>query len=303
MKNYKEDRTEKIASTYLGKKVSVNDEYNPGLLVAIPRSDNRKQYDIHCENLPFEGFDVWHAYEFSCLTNSGLPVTRLLKLNYNCESEFLVESKSLKLYLNSFNMTRLGRATSECLELCKSMIEKDLSRVLKTKVTANFIENNAERIQIFEEFVNLMEFIDEKDIKAENYKEAPELLQIEKKLQPQKRFLMYDSLRSNCRVTHQPDFGDVFIYYNSKNHIKEDSLIKYLISFRSEFHFHEECCEMIFKRLYDILDKDDELFVCALYTRRGGIDICPARWTRNCIVEDVSKLIDVTKYARKSIKQ
>lgn len=188
MKNYKEDRTEKIASTYLGKKVSVNDEYNPGLLVAIPRSDNRKQYDIHCENLPFEGFDVWHAYEFSCLTNSGLPVTRLLKLNYNCESEFLVESKSLKLYLNSFNMTRLGRATSECLELCKSMIEKDLSRVLKTKVTANFIENNAERIQIFEEFVNLMEFIDEKDIKAENYKEAPELLQIEKNLQTEKHF-------------------------------------------------------------------------------------------------------------------
>lgn len=139
-------------------------------------------------------------------------------------------------------MTRLGRATSECLELCKSMIEKDLSRVLKTKVTANFIENNAERIQIFEEFVNLMEFIDEKDIKAENYKEAPELLQIEKNLQTEKHFLTYDSLRSNCRVTHQPDFGDVFIYYNSKNHIKEDSLIKYLISFRSEFHFHEECC-------------------------------------------------------------
>ena len=114
---------------------------------------------------------------------------------------------------------------------------------------------------------------------------------------------MFDSLRSNCRVTHQPDFGDVFIYYKSSKHIKENSLVKYLSSFRSEYHFHEECCEMIYKRLYDLLDRDDELFVCALYTRRGGIDICPSRHSKNCNIVDVFKLTDTSIYARKSIKQ
>ena len=80
-------------------------------------------------------------------------------------------------------------------------------------------------------------------------------------------------------------------------------LVKYLCSFRSEYHFHEECCEMIFKRLFDILDEGDALFVCALYTRRGGIDICPARWSKNCKVDDVDKLLDLTKLARHGIKQ
>jgi len=80
-------------------------------------------------------------------------------------------------------------------------------------------------------------------------------------------------------------------------------LIKYLSSFRSEYHFHEECCEMIFKRLYDLLDENDELFVCALYTRRGGIDICPARWSKNCVVSDVFELTDLEKFARYGIKQ
>ena len=116
-------------------------------------------------------------------------------------------------------------------------------------------------------------------------------------------YLTFDSLRSNCRVTHQPDFGDMFLYYKSKKHITEKSLVKYLSSFRSEYHFHEECCEMIFKRLSDILNKGDKLLVCALYTRRGGIDICPSRWTKNCEIKDVEILNDITKFARGSIKQ
>ena len=79
--------------------------------------------------------------------------------------------------------------------------------------------------------------------------------------------------------------------------------MEYLVSFRSEYHFHEECCEMIYKRLYDLLDADDELFVCALYTRRGGIDISPARWSKNCEISDVYNLLDLSKYARCGIKQ
>lgn len=297
------DKTNEIASVLLGKKVSHSEFYDPSLLVAVPRSENRRQYNIQNDNLPFEGWDVWHAYEFSSMTEKGLPVTRLMKIKYKCNSEFIVESKSLKLYLNSFNMTRFGASTSYCLDICKNIIEKDLSEKLLTEVTVYFIDNDAERIEIFKNFNNIMNLIDESALQIEKFKEAPELLKTEEKEEVEKHYLMFDSLRSNCRVTHQPDFGDVFIYYKSKNHIKEDSLVKYLSSFRSEYHFHEECCEMIFKRIYDLLNIEDELFICALYTRRGGIDICPSRWSKNCSLNDVKELIDITKYARRSIKQ
>ena len=148
-----------------------------------------------------------------------------------------------------------------------------------------------------------MQFVNENNLIIEKFKEAPEVLYTEPNNTIKEYYLTFDSLRSNCRVTHQPDFGDLFLYYKSAKHITEESLVRYLSSFRSEYHFHEECCEMIFKRLHDILDKDDKLFVCALYTRRGGIDICPSRWTPNCEVQDVLLLNDITKLARGTIKQ
>lgn len=297
------DRTEEIASTHLGKRVEMCDQYNPDLLVAVPRIDNRRHYNIDNNDLPFVGWDIWHAYEFSALTENGLPVTRLLKIKYNCTSEFIIESKSLKLYLNSYNMTRLGENISECLNICKEKIEKDLSDKLKTNVTVKFLDNDIKKIEIFQQFRNILDFVDENSLKINHFKESPELLEAEDNNQKSEHRIMFDSLRSNCRVTHQPDFGDVFIYYKSQKHIKEHSLVKYLCSFRSEYHFHEECCEMIYKRLYDLLDKDDELFVSALYTRRGGIDICPTRWSKNFTPEEVADLIDTSKYARCGIKQ
>ena len=297
------DKTNEIAAKFLGKKTDGSVEYDPSLLVAVPRIENRRLYCIKNENLPFDGFDIWHAYEFSAMTENGLPVTRLMKMKYSCENDFLVESKSLKLYLNSFNMSRFGKNIEECLEICKNIIERDLSEKLQTSVSVNFLNTNSSRINIFENFENIMDFVNEDDLKVEKFKEAPELLETEESDFLSEYFLMFDSLRSNCRVTHQPDFGDAYIYYKSRKHIKEDSLVKYLSSFRSEFHFHEECCEMIFKRLSDILDSEDELFVCALYTRRGGIDICPVRLSKNCTINPAENLLDITKFARCGIKQ
>lgn len=297
------NQTDRIAGKFLGKKVSGSDEYNPDLLVAVPRIENRERYGIIKNNLPFIGFDVWQAYEFSAMTENGLPVTRVMKLKYNCDNDFLVESKSLKLYLNSFNMSRFGTTTIDCLHICKKLIEKDLSEKLKTDVRVNFLDNNTSRVEIFNRFKNIMDFVDEKNLVIDTFKEAPELIEIENRKTEKEYYLTFDSLRSNCRVTHQPDFGDAFIYYKSKKHIKEESLVKYLCSFRSEYHFHEECCEMIFKRLYDMLDKEDELFVCALYTRRGGIDISPVRQSLNCSKGFESELMDLTKFARCGIKQ
>ena len=299
----KECLTDKIASTHLGKKVSGSVNYDPSLLVAVPRIENRKQYNIKNEALPFEGFDVWHAYEFSTMTNNGLPITRVLKLKYSCESEFIVESKSLKLYLNSFNMSRFGDNIAESLVMCAELIKKDLSNKLMSNVEVCFLDNNVEKVEIFRDFVNIFSLISEKDIEINEFKEAPQLLNVRQTNERKKKFLMFDSLRSNCRVTHQPDFGDAFIYYNSKKHIDEASLVQYLASFRSEYHFHEECCEMIYKRLHDLLDDNDELFVTCLYTRRGGIDICPSRYSDNCTYKGVDSLFDLSKFARCGIKQ
>ena len=297
------NKTDEIASKYLGKKVNGSEEYNPGLLVAVPREENRKHYNIENKSLPFLGYDVWHAYEFSTMTENGIPVTRLLKLKYDCNNDYIIESKSLKLYFNSFNMSKFGNNIDECLEICKNIITKDLSKKLKTNVDVNFLDDNIERINIFSKFRNIMENINQESLKIEKFKESPELIKVETTDIVERYYLKFDSLRSNCRVTHQPDFGDVFIYYKSVKHINESSLVKYLTSFRTEYHFHEECCEMIFKRLYDILDDNDELFVAALYTRRGGIDISPVRWSKTCTSKYAEDLIDITKYARCGIKQ
>lgn len=296
------NETDKIASTHLGKKSLNVDKYNPSLLVAIPRIENRKQYNIKNDDLPFLGYDIWHAYEFSVLNKNNLPISRLLKIKYNCDSEFLIESKSLKLYLNSFNMSSFGKNEEECLKICKEKIEHDLSNVLKTKVEAKFFDDDEEKIEIFQNFKNILDYVDKDNLKIEKFKEAPEILEYENSVEKE-YYLKFNSLRSNCRVTHQPDFGDIFIYYKSKKHILEFSLIKYLCSFRCEFHFHEECCEMIFKRLCDILNAEDELFICALYTRRGGIDINPVRHTKNISIKDFENLIAINKYTRNGIKQ
>ena len=297
-------QTDNIASTHLGKRSDGSFEYDPSLLVAVPREENRVQYGINSDKLPFEGYDVWHCYEFSALTEKGLPVTRVLKLKYPCDSPYIVESKSLKLYLNSFNMTKWGKGFKDCLEICKNTIEKDLSEKLKTEVEAKFLLNDTENEETFNNYVDLMHLVDRNEIETTDYKENPDLLKIEQISEGKIRyFLKFDSLRSNCRVTHQPDFGDLFICYESSKVINYDSLVKYLVSFRSEYHFHEECCEMIFKRLYDLLDEDEELMVAALYTRRGGIDITPVRYTKGFVSEDVDKILDLSRFVRCGIKQ
>ena len=199
-------------------------------------------------------------------------------------------------------MSRFGKTPSEALDICKILIEKDLSQKLETEVNVNFLDNNSNKVQILKQFKNIMNEVNEQILQIKSFNEAPEVLEITE-AECKEYYLTFDSLRSNCRVTHQPDFGDVFIYYKSKKHITETSLIKYLCSFRNEFHFHEECVEMIFKRLQDLLNPEDELFICALYTRRGGIDISPIRWNKNYKGNLEEKLIDITNFARFGIKQ
>ena len=301
--------TTEIASTLLGKKVSGSETYDPSILVAVPRYENREQYNIDPNSLPFVGYDIWHGYEFSTMTNTGIPVTRVIKLKYDCSSEYIVESKSLKLYLNSYNMDRHGNTVEECLNICKNQIERDLSKLLKTRVVLNFFGSDCSPVfEPFEDFKNLVEFVNEGTYQTDTFKETPSLLKLDTATSSYtSHFLRFDALRSRCRITSQPDWGDILISYTSKKHIDEESLMKYLTSFRGENHFHEEITECCYKRLYDLLDIEHDrnaaLFVSALYTRRGGIDINPVRASNTAMLELAGNLGNVDVFTRSTLKQ
>lgn len=262
-------------SKYLGKRVSFPQSYDPSLILSIPRYENRKLYDIEEHPTIFTGYDVWHSYELGFMTKNGLPITGMLKITYDSNNLYLVESKSLKLYLNSFNMSRFGNTKDEGLKEVLATIKNDLSKALNTDVKVSFFDNQTEESLDFSDYTLLEENKDAETIIFDHYKEAPELLKIEKEESSTIK-VSTNLLRSNCKITHQPDWGTVFIHIKADKTIDQLSLLEYLVSFRNENHFHEEVCEMIYKRLWDFLNPN-ELMVACLFTRRGGIDICPVR--------------------------
>lgn len=301
MKNMTENFN--INNSLLGKETKTSNKYDASLLFRIPRSENRVKYKIDSSNLPFVGVDVWNCYELSFLTKNGLPVSRVMKLIYSAESEFLVESKSLKLYLNSFNMERFEASVDNSIERVREVISNDLSDLLKTSVTVIFFDESGKEILPFSDIKNISEYITRKKqekIIFEHYKETPELLQSTKTAEIQHYSFRTDLLRSNCRVTNQPDWGDLFVRISTKHALDFQSIVRYLVSFREENHFHEEVVEMIYKRFADIFEAE-KLMVAAMYTRRGGIDINPIRVSHENLLESAFMSI----YARlaKTLRQ
>jgi len=281
----------KTVSKHLGQTSEYKTTYDPSLLVREPRQSNRTHLGIKDNDLPFHGNDTWNAYEISALTNNGLPVVGIAKIVYPCDSEYIVESKSIKLYFNSFNMTKLGDTAEDVLDEIGKIAAGDLSELLETKVLVR-VHSNARalgEINIFtakEEWMhsenctpNYITLEDEypvEDIKFSVYTETPELLEEIEDAPSEEVYYHSALLKSNCRVTSQPDWGDVYIYIKGKNTIDPISLLQYIVSFRDECHFHEEICEAIYKRIMDTIGPD-ELSVRCLYARRGGIDINPER--------------------------
>ena len=263
---------------HLGKDSQYPQHYNPAVLVAVPRSDNRELYNIKDYNLPFCGVDVWHAYEFSFLLGKGLPVAGMLKIVYSCSSASIVESKSLKLYLNSFNMTRLGTDKATAIQNICVTVKRDLEKLLDSTVHVTFFDEKAP-IQSFDfNGYPLLEDMVGHEITIADYTENPDLLHPHPGITSLK--VATHLLRSNCKVTNQPDWGSVYISMEGPTMPDKTTLLKYIVSLRNESHFHEEICEMIYKRLDDIFNPTD-LMVCCLYTRRGGLDINPVRAKNN----------------------
>lgn len=280
-----------INNTILGKKAGTPEKYDASLLFAIPRSENRERYDLQENNLPFTGFDVWNCYEFSFLTDNGLPVNKMLKLVYPCNSPFLVESKSLKLYLNSFNMDRFGKTVQEAETAVYNIIKSDLQNRLKTTVQLSFFDEHGSSAAAFSAFTDfpfnkLVPTDVQETIQFNRFSESPELLRSEPTAEVNEYRFRSDLLRSNCRVTFQPDWGDIFVYIKTGKRIDFGSVLQYLVSFRQENHFHEEVVEMIYKRFLDYFEPE-KLMVAAMYTRRGGIDINPVRASHPELIDTV----------------
>jgi 7-cyano-7-deazaguanine reductase len=276
---------EDIASVHLGKagdgsvvKPYVTpDSVDPSLLVGVPRVLNRTAYEIDEAALPFEGTDTWNCYEFSTLANNGFPVSGLLRIVYPSDSTNIVESKSLKLYLNSFNMMKNGDTVDEILINIEERIYEDLSKCLETESVdvCLLFEDGITRKPVEGDFVQVERFVDPATITFDQFNESPDTLQVVDS-DGYPKLWRSAVLRSNCRVTNQPDWGDVYIAIKGEKTVTPESLLQYIVSMRKENHFHEEICECIYKRLHDLINPD-ELFVACLYTRRGGIDINPLR--------------------------
>jgi len=302
-------------SVHLGKVSQYKSTYDSSLLVREPRQNNRTYLDIYDDKLPFVGFDTWNAYECSFLLDNGCPVTGVAKIKYPCDSRYIVESKSIKLYFNSFNMEKMGSSFHLAIDKFIKTSSADLSKLLETNVTVGFItpqeydstKMNAHSAYEKYYYNTLETSINEKDIVSamfDTFKETPDLLKSEAVYNLNVEHNFHSALlKSNCRVTSQPDWGDVFIHYVGKHSIDKLSLLKYIVSFRSECHFHEEICECIYKRLYDRFEPE-ELFVMCLYARRGGIDINPVRANNhNVLYKYSSNLSNVSSPHIKMSKQ
>ncbi len=252
----------------LGQQTEYVSEYAPQLLFPIARAESRNQLGIG-NSLPFFGVDVWTGYELSWLNASGKPVVAVAEFRIPCDSEYIVESKSFKLYLNSLNQTRF-----KSIDEVQGVLVRDLSQAAKASVAVQIfpVRNSSYLAEIAQPIAIEL---DNLDVVVDTYHPAPDLLTVSAGFVDET--LVSHLLKTNCPVTGQPDWASVFIRY-SGNKIVHENLLRYLISFREHQDFHEHCVERIFCDLQRVC-KPQSLSVYARYTRRGGLDINPFRST------------------------
>lgn len=261
-----------IQPKHLGQKSSLITQYDPSLLEAIPRQLSRDLIALSGP-LPFFGEDLWNAYEISWLNPKGKPIVVLGEFRIPCTSPNLIESKSFKLYLNSFNQNHY-----ESIQQVTRLMIQDLSTACGAPVSVVLTEPRDFTDSLYANFPGKL--IDGLDIDCTVYEPSASLLKTSPTVVSE--VLTSDLLKSNCPVTFQPDWGSVQITYTGPQ-IDRASLLRYLVSFRSHNDFHEHCVERIFMDLMNHCHPET-LTVYARYTRRGGLDINPYRTTRPVVV-------------------
>ena len=257
-----------LSELTLGKATAYQSEYDASLLQGVPRKLNRDAIDL-IDTLPFHGTDIWTGYELSWLNAKGKPMVAIAEFHLSFDSENLIESKSFKLYLNSFNQTKF-----DSVEQVQTTLATDLSRCANGEVLVNVIEPKQFTHQRIVELPGIC--IDDLDIEIEDYSFNPDyLLDSTDEKAIVAETLNSNLLKSNCLITSQPDWGSVMIRYQGAK-IDREKLLRYLISFRQHNEFHEQCIERIFVDLKRFCHCA-KLTVYARYTRRGGLDINPYR--------------------------
>ncbi|MCJ0764395.1 NADPH-dependent 7-cyano-7-deazaguanine reductase QueF [Variovorax terrae] len=257
----------------LGKPAPYTDQYDASLLFPIARATKREEIGAG-GRVPFFGADLWTAFELSWLNPRGKPQVALAHITVPCETPNIVESKSFKLYLNSFSNTRFGSA-DEVRERIRADVGEAVWRgaPASASVGVRLLLSELFDREPVHELDGLS--LDRLDIECTRYTPAPELLTAAFDEQPVSEVLVSNLLKSNCLVTGQPDWGSVQIAYSGPQ-IDQAGLLQYLVSFRNHNEFHEQCVERIFMDLWTRC-KPVKLTVYARYTRRGGLDINPYR--------------------------
>ena len=257
----------------LGRASAYADQYDAALLFPIPRAAKRAEIGI-AGNPPFFGADLWTAYELSWLNLRGKPQVAIAHITVPCETPNIVESKSFKLYLNSFNGTRFAS-----LDEVRARIRQDVSEAVWRgaehggTVGVRLITPDLFDQERVHEQDGLL--LDRLDIECSQYQPAPERLSANHEEAPVTETLVSHLLKSNCLVTGQPDWGSVQIHYSGAQ-IDQEGLLQYIVSFRGHNEFHEQCVERIFMDIWQRC-RPIKLAVYARYTRRGGLDINPLR--------------------------
>ena len=257
-----------LSALKLGQKTEYKSQYDASLLQPVPRRLNREGLGI-VEDQPFnQGADVWTCYELSWLNPNGLPQVAIADVAIGFKSENLIESKSFKLYLNSFNQTKFVS-----IEEVEETIAKDLNQCASGQVSVKIHKLADYTNQPIMNFAG--ECIDEQEIQIDSYAFSNQYLENVAEGEIVEETLVSHLLKSNCLITSQPDWGSVQIHYIGKQ-LNREKLLRYLVSFREHNEFHEQCVERIFTDLMQFA-KPEKLTVYARYTRRGGLDINPFR--------------------------
>ncbi len=261
-----------LQHTPLGHETEYVSEYDPGQLCAIPRANN--WHDKGYSQAPFGGCDIWNAYEVSWLNSKGLPQVAVAEYRIPCESANIIESKSFKLYLNSFNLTRFDNRD----QVQQAMVT-DLSQCAGAAVAVELFSLDQKSA-----FSHLSgDCVDDQDIEITHYQPAPELLQGDAEQEVSEQLYSH-LLKSNCPVTGQPDWASIEIQYSGPK-IDRAGLLGYLVSYREHGDFHEQCVEQIYMDLLQYC-KPKKLTVYARYVRRGGLDINPYRSSEQGLPEN-----------------
>lgn len=262
------EQDQALSNLTLGKPTAYHDQYDNSLLQSVPRSLNREPLGLFPDSLPFTGSDIWTLYELSWLNSKGLPQVAVGEVLLDAQSRNLIESKSFKLYLNSFNQTRFADWGE-----VRQTLERDLSACAEGEARVALFRLNEIEGQPIGHFEGCC--IDEQDIAIEDYRFNADYLANATGSEIVEETLVSHLLKSNCLITNQPDWGSVMIRYKGPR-IDREALLRYLVSFRQHNEFHEQCVERIFNDVMRFCHPE-ALTVYARYTRRGGLDINPWR--------------------------